>query len=302
MSRVAVAVAYSYPLLEQAAKPMKPRHKALAIALVLALVAVISANVRKRVLNRQLSDAVYASDLQKAESLLREGASPNSGKGLLGFAIAQHQREIAKRLIEAGAEPTGRALAGAVKGNETEIALTLLAKGADVGFGTRYFGMGEPLLYSAVENQNERLVAALIQRHAPLDKTHENSGMTPLHLAVLQNDATFVATLLAAGANPNLPDIYLNSPLASAIKNENEEIIRLLLQNHADIDQKACQGYSPLMIACAQGNEAIVAHLLERKPNLNVRTEAGWTVMRLARPFPKIVALLKKAGANEGAE
>jgi len=278
---------------------MNIRARGVVAITILVLCGVIGQNIYRRILYQQLTKAVFEGDLTATKRLLQKGASPRPTKGLLGFSILNHRTEIAKVLIEAGAEPTGRALALAVKENDTEIALLLLEKGADVTIGTRYFTISEPLLYSAADNENVQIVTALLQHHAPLDKPYDSTGVTPLHQSVIKNSISVAELLLTAGASPNIPDIFLNTPLTSAVKNENLEMVRLLVHSHADIDQKGIKNYTPLLTACAQGNEEIVAYLLEQKANTRATTLDGFTSLRLARAFPKIVEMLLKARAEE---
>ena len=53
---------------------------------------------------------------------------------------------------------------------------------------------------------------------------------TSLHMAVLNNDRAMVENLLKDGADPNLGDFYLNTPLADAIDSESTEIAELILK------------------------------------------------------------------------
>ncbi len=275
------------------------RHDKGIIALAIGvLVVVIVLNIHKRMLYADLSKAVFEGNLPETERLLKKGASPIPTRGLLYVSLVNHHADIAKRLIDAGAEVDGRLLGLAVKLDEKEIALLLLQKGVDVKTGYRRFGVEEPLLHAAIGNDNREMVAELIRHKAPIDKAVEATGATPLHLAIKRGNPEIAALLLEAGANPNTTDAFKNTPLISAVKDDSLPLVQLLVKYHADIDVKGVKGYTPLLVACAQGNEEIVDYFLNLKANLNTKTDEQDGALDLAASFPNIVQALKKSGAQ----
>lgn len=72
------------------------------------------------------------------------------------------------------------------------------------------------------------------------------SGSTALHLT---NDSDIASTLLAAGANPNLPDLNANTPLHIATRGRHKEIVRHMLQNKGDVSLVNAVGKTPLNLA-----------------------------------------------------
>jgi len=71
-------------------------------------------------------------------------------------------------------------------------------------------------------------------------------GRTPLHHAAVDADATRVATLLAQGADPSLPDDDGWTPLHFAAQARALEITRRLLEAGAPVDAPDANGNTPL--------------------------------------------------------
>lgn len=64
------------------------------------------------------------------------------------------------------------------------------------------------------------------------------SGQTPLHCTVDQNDIEATVDLLSFGANVNLGDNHGNLPLHLAVRNSNELIVKVLLCFDSECDRK----------------------------------------------------------------
>ncbi|KAF4367025.1 hypothetical protein G4B88_016737 [Cannabis sativa] len=115
------------------------------------------------------------------------------------------------------------------------------------------------------------------------------------------------------GANPNATDLLGNVPLGEAIQGKNEAIIKLLLENEAEIPSRdfgrfACilveqnnlellrmfadygydvtmpkiDGTTALHAAVCEGNAEIVSFLLEKGANIDKPDNNGWTPRALA--------------------
>ena len=125
----------------------------------------------------------------------------------------------------------------------------------------------------AVWNQNAQLVAQLIDSGADVNCFQE-SGNTPLHLAVEQQDIEMAKRLLSKGADPNkrtekngwtplmhAVDIVCIS--ASELHEEpDNQIITLLLESGAD-PNATCQGTTALQDALKYGNNPEAVALLQ---------------------------------------
>jgi ankyrin repeat protein len=125
----------------------------------------------------------------------------NSDQTLLESAVSTGSPEIARALLEHGANAATRDESGAsilVTANDPECARLLLDHGVSVSSTDRY---GSTILMSAA-GKDSALLKLYLDHGAPADAPNL-SGTTPLMLAAQSGDAENVKLLLAHGANPN---------------------------------------------------------------------------------------------------
>lgn len=118
-----------------------------------------------------------------------------------------------------------------------------------------------------------------------------------LYRAAEEGDYNKVAKLLKAGADVNATGDYGNSALAVAAENGHEEIVKLLLENHALVDAREAGGTTPLMWAASAD---IVELLLHAGADINAVDRDGRSVLyhALARPNIYVIQSLLENGAN----
>lgn len=85
--------------------------------------------------------------------------------------------------------------------------------------------------------------------------------------AIKTNDLTTVTLLLKYGADPDFQDELGQTPLLTAVENENHEMIRLLLEAGAYPNIFSTLGTSPLINAVKAGNIGIIKLLLQAGAN-----------------------------------
>lgn len=79
--------------------------------------------------------------------------------------------------------------------------------------------------------------------------SYDGQGMTPLHIAISNQDADLVALLLEYGADPNKRDSKGNTPIVRAVEKNNPKIILTLLEEGADLKKTDSNQQAILKIA-----------------------------------------------------
>jgi len=74
----------------------------------------------------------------------------------------------------------------------------------------------------------------LLESPSIINMQDEKSGWTLLYNSVVNNHFDMLEYLLKSGADPNIPNIYGESPLYQAVDIGNHRVINLLLEQGAD--------------------------------------------------------------------
>lgn len=109
-------------------------------------------------------------------------------------------------------------------------------------------------------------------------------GRSPLHYAAADGDAGEVARLLAAGADPHLPDAVRFTPLHFAAQEQHPEVIALLIAAGADTRAPDRWGNTPLWRAVftAHGKREAATALLAHGADPDAANSTGISPRRLA--------------------
>lgn len=206
-------------------------------------------------LQRWVQQRVHAG-LDAAGALARPDAAAPPGAGATLPATA---RQRALRLREA------------VRQGEVELALALLAAGADAT---------EPPWPDEPDQRDAVIIAASLNDARPLramiaagiDVNHRCQGVTPLLAAT--RDAYYagrveiVLTLLANGARTDVQDEQGTTPLHHAALCADVSVALMLLEAGAAIDATDGDGHTPLARAALAGNVAMTELLLRHRAAL----------------------------------
>jgi ankyrin repeat protein len=266
--------------------------------------------------------AVQANDLELVDVLLRAGAKPSAtnkaGAAPMLLACQNGNAAIIGRLLAAGADPNAAltefgdtALMMASRTGKVDAVKVLLDRGADVN-AMETWG-GTTALMWAVAEKHPAAAKLLIEHGANVNaksyyvpsasgrgfegttpippKANQPieefaSGMlTPLMFAARENDLESARLLVEAGADLNAQGGDGKDALSLAFFDGSYDVAEFLIDNHANLNQKDAQRFTPLFWAVDRRN-------METAPNF------PW--METRDPLPLIKKLLD-GGADPNA-
>ncbi|KAL5331136.1 hypothetical protein ACEPPN_000665 [Leptodophora sp. 'Broadleaf-Isolate-01'] len=167
---------------------------------------------------------------------------------------------------------------------------------------TSYQGVIEFLQKQAqVEASSQALMS--VQRWSG-DKGYSQAfpkQMTSLHIAAYFGILAVVRLLLEQGAELEAKDSFGRTPLSRAAENGHEAVVRLLLEQGAELEAKDSRfKLTPLSRAAGNGHEAVVRLLLEQGAELETKDSFGRTPLSRAaeKGHEAVVRLLLEQGAE----
>ncbi|KAL6814616.1 hypothetical protein V8C40DRAFT_107231 [Trichoderma camerunense] len=312
-------------------------------------------NAQGGIFGNALQAAAVRGDAEIAELLLKNGADINAQGGIFGnalqAAVAKGNEKIVTLLLENGADINaqggifGNALQAALVARRENLSLTLSKNGADFNAlgdisdvpllitaaytqgdivktllengsaiptilsGTPDVELeGRPVLLWAVRNGYENLVKWLLKRGANVNaksgfgkitpsiirikaqrgaSVYSDSGKTALLCAASQGHEAMVRLLLENGADVTASDNAGRTALSLAASNGHEAVVKLLLDNGADITTKDNAGRTAWCLAPAQGRTAAEQLMLENDPSANSQAMFEMTEF-LIQPFQSL--------------
>ena len=125
-------------------------------------------------------------------------------------------------------------------------------------------------------------------------------ALTPLELACVSGKTEMVSWLIKNGANPDgAPGIH--NGLWTALRYENETLLRVLLEGGADVNIERGKGDTPFRVVCTRGLPYFAEILIEAGANYNFKEKSlGKTSLRAAAHFgqTEMVQLLLDKGLD----
>jgi ankyrin repeat protein len=187
-----------------------------------------------------------------AAILARSPAKDALAQGLLAAATGGSS-ELGAQIIDAGAEPTVRALCLACSRGAQALALRVLDAGVDVN---ALDGGSSPLTQAAWSG-NVELVHALVARGANLAR----DGGQALFSAANAGRTEALAALLAYGVPADVPDAHGWTALMTAAWQDQPEVARVLLHAGANREHRDARGRTVLDWARESRQRSVVALL-----------------------------------------
>jgi len=265
-----------------------------------------------------------------ADALIRAGADVNKanpyGVRPLHLAVENEDVEMVRLLLKAKADPgatdaTGETpLIKAAKVGDLQIVTALLKAGAAVD--TPDSGFGQTPLMAAAREGHTAVVKLLIDRGARVN-AQTRTGKTPEIRNPAESKASRGAGIQRGGwpnrgIRESIPGA--KTPLLYAAREGHVDIVRLLLDAGANLEQADADGVTPLLIALMNEHAEAASFLVERGANVNAMDWYGQSPLFVAvdvrnldvsgptrdngvdrEAFYRVAELLLNRGANPNA-
>jgi ankyrin repeat protein len=172
--------------------------------------------------------------------------------------LPQHQIDVLRAWIDAGAEMPGRADESAPAARETSPALQRLI--------------------DAITNRDLAQVKSLLAADTGLATSSDGSGSTALMHAASSGTVAIMQTLIDAGAEVNAKNGRSATALHWAAADEAK--VKMLLRSGAAVEAKTVEGRTALYIAATMpAGAAAMRHLLEAGADVHAATMVGATAL-----------------------
>jgi ankyrin len=276
-------------------------------------------------------EAARQKNTDQIRALIKGGANVSApqGDGATALHWAAHWDDLAMAdlLLAAGANVKAANELGATPlwlaslNGSPQMVDRLLKAGADANAALK---TGETPLMTAARSGRTEAVKLLVAHGANVNATESLRGQTALMWASAQQHPDVVKTLVEVGANVGarsrarrqLINTSNNAdysgvmeveqggytPLLFAARMGDVESGRILLENGANVNDKAPLGTSALVIAAHSGHRAFAELLLEKGANPNA-IDAGYSALHIAvqRGDTELVKSLLARGADPNA-
>lgn len=224
-----------------------------------------------------LIEACMTGNLEAVKSIIDSGTDVNTSyKGMtpLGRAVLSQKVEVVKYLVDKGAD--------------------LNKENPDSGY------TGSTPVCLSIYQSNQEILKYLIEKGANLDTTFDE--ITPVELALVKENNEILKLLLDGGANPNTTYDKEYFSLSYAIKNNDLEAVKLLVEAKADLNYQGRNGVdTPLGVAIKEDKTEAVKVLVEAGADVNKTTGYGSTLLWTAKRYrnDNIIKILEDNGAKE---
>lgn len=213
------------------------------------------------------------------------------GDSALSLAAASGHSECVSLLIAAGSDvnnysPNGTPLIQASACGDTDSVRMLLEAGANPNESVSY---GKTALEFATRRGDAICTRLLLEagaRFAPYDDFPSLCGMDEMMQAVASGNEECIRLILEAGGDPYFLGKEKEIALLQAVRNDDVELVRKLIQDGADVNVRDIFHHTPLFIAL--GNPDFCASLpvlLEAGADESIRDNVGRTAWEASADY-----------------
>lgn len=250
--------------------------------------------------------AVSSADVVIARDLLDHGANANvsAGRGMtpLLTAVSRSDPGLPLLLLDRGANWKVRTTDGmstlqlAARIGNVPVVKALIDRGASI---TDTDKRGWTPLMVAAENKHDTCVKLLLERGARLEELNA-SGQDPLLWAATVGSTELIARLWTEMTRA---ERQAKGPqaLQQAVISRRVEAVTAMLDRGVKPTRDPKTGMSAVVIAAGSNTRDILALLLDHGANINERDLSGATALMRAQNFPDMIAFLLKRGADPNA-
>ncbi|MFM8453404.1 MAG: ankyrin repeat domain-containing protein [Gammaproteobacteria bacterium] len=142
--------------------------------------------------------------------------------------------------------------------------------------------------FDSIKNNDFEKTTKMIENGHPIDRVllKDNLQTSPLYLAAYYGDSELVKFLLKHGADPNKIDEYFKeTPLITAVKKRKKDIIKILIENKANIhlNMDKNKNNNALYIATSMNDLDMVKYLVDLGYDLNTTlNQKDWSPLDIA--------------------
>lgn len=248
----------------------------------------------------ELIEGVQNNDIEKVKQAIGKNANLDNinvrikGRTALMYACLMEYNEIAKLLVESGADLDNDDGEGSTAFTIATLSgnLEMLKYLKEKGVNMEAFGASGGALHHAVNctdhDKAYECIKWLIEQEitSKINETCFNGG-TPLKKAAEVGNNRVVKLFIENGADVNKRNEGSNTPLHAAARNEHLDVVQTLLENQAEVNAVNSNGITPLMFAVSNADEEMTRLLLNRGADLDLKD-------KYERDVNKIIELLEK--------
>jgi len=237
---------------------------------------------------KDMADFIETADLSSFENCLGKGFNPNSvsanGESLLFLSIKNGDSSFVKALIENRVDVFGYAPADLPIlqfAHEFNSIGSLIISSQISYYNNANDSTYLEIFQLAIEQNNPQLVLEMIENSSMSVSSKLSNSILPVPWAAFSNSLEAMEVLLIQGANPD-DEFDTRSALIITTMYGNVDMVELLLNNDADIDNYEGTHMTALMFAITNSYPDIVDLLLKNEADITLKDLNGKTALDYA--------------------